>query len=226
MTRRRRRRLLEPGPVGGQQQRLEGERRRPGQMASSSPVAPTSLAVLLGGDGRAGGQAPPASRSSSAWIRSGRPAVANTWLCGCSRSAGGTALVDDDQHRSEGLVAVGGEPPPPGRHHPRHVRHGQVGQGGLMVGVVDDHLVDPGRRHRPVETSVACGGGQRPANAGNLSGTTRTRQPGRSGSVPAAVGPDLGRGHVLVARAEGQPSGPRGCRRRPGTPPAWPPGPP
>ena len=32
-------------------------------------------------------QASPASRSSSAWTRSGRPAVANTWLCGCSREA-------------------------------------------------------------------------------------------------------------------------------------------
>ena len=72
----------EPGPVGGRQrQGLERDADAHGQMASSSPVAPTSLGPSRSAATVAqAAQAAPASRSSSAWTRSGRPALANTWL--------------------------------------------------------------------------------------------------------------------------------------------------
>ncbi len=199
--------------AAGQQQGLERDRRRPGadgeQLAGR---ADQPGAVPLGGDGRAGGAVVAGQPVQLGLDPVGPPGggehLAVRVLQG---GAGGAALVDDDQHRPEGPVAVGGQAPPPGRHRPRHLRHRQVGQGGLVVGVVDDHLVHPGRRRRPVEPSVAGGGGQRAGERRELVGDDPDPPAGPVGLGARARSAQTSGGVMCSLPGQnGQPSGPRG----------------
>jgi hypothetical protein len=198
----------EVGPVVlGQQQGLERDRRGP-RADREQPAGPFDdpWAVALGGHRRARRAAVP-GQPLQLGGNALRPAGGGEHLAVrvLQGGAGGPALVHDHHHRPERPAGVRRQPQPPGGHHPGDRRLRQVGEGGGVVGVVDDHLVDAGRRRRPVQPAVARGR-RRPARTGEGGELVGNHPHPPAGPVRAgarlAVGPHLRWGQMLVPLAE------------------------
>jgi hypothetical protein len=157
-----------------------------------------------------------ASLTSSASTRSGRAAVAKTWLCGCSSEAPDsrpwlTITVTEPRSASRQASSRFRHPASTLATSPTGWSARVAKWSGPWITTSWAPPVGAARYRPPLGT---CPG---PANAGNLFGTTRTCHPGVSGAVAGSRSAQTSGGVMCSLPAQkGQPSGPRGapCSRR------------